>query len=374
MSSSDAVVHVLAVLERARSYTEIFGPAVAANADGRRKMVDDQFNNLVRLVHPDKVDDASKPDATKAFQILKRARDGARKAIEDGTYERTFAGSVPEEERRTVLKSMSQVYELDGRPFSRGDFSVIYSGATGAGTEVLVKVSAHPTHNQWLIREAEVLGRLDAAGLGESVPRITDTFVAAGDGGQQYRVNVMDLRPGFVSVADLIRMFPSGLDPVHVGWVGRRVLAQVMAAEKVRLVHGAIVPDHVLIEPTKHEVIHIGWAHAVDPTINQKVSHVVTRWKDCYPKEVIRREPATAKTDIAMAGMTIAILLGWNTKKLGLPGAVPKEMVKVIQSCVDPSPGRRFNTGRDAFDEFTRVVRGLWGNQYRPLVLPGKAS
>lgn len=376
MPIADAVLQMETVLSRATSYTAIFGPVVGKDIDERKRLVDEQFNYLVRLVHPDKVDDESKAAATAAFQRLKEAREGAKRALEKGTYGEAFTkGKIPEASPKGAsLKSAMATYALDATPFAEGDFSVIYKAVNGIGSEVLVKVASHPTNNHWLEHEAEMVQRFAGHRSASAVPAILDGFTAAGDGGQRYRVNVLPFRHGYVSVADLVRAFPGGLDPTQVGWVGRRVLAQVMAGEIIRRVHGAIVPDHVLIEPLKHEVLHIGWAHAVDPKLKQKVAHVIQRWEVCYPGEVWDRQPVSCQTDIYMAGRTIALLLGWNHKTHRYPGSVPKELVAVVEQCTAEKPGQRFATGRQAFDEFTRVVRGLWGNQYRPLVLPGKAS
>ncbi len=210
----------------------------------------------------------------------------------------------------------------------------------------------------------------DIAQVSTFVPHLLDTFLMEGAGRTRYRVNVMKYKKDFVSLAEVIDAYPSGLEPAQVAWVARRIIAQALAASMMGVVHGAITPDHVLVNPVSHEPLHIGWAHAIMNPTSERITHVIDRWREYYPPEVFEKKHPDLRTDLFMAGKTIIKLLGGDVKNTTLPSTVPPEMRRIILQLVEKSPSRRPSDGKVYLDEFTRVVRGIWGRKYRPLAMP----
>ena len=150
--------------------------------------------------------------------------------------------------------------------------------------------------------------------------------------------------------------------------------SQMLAASMAGVVHGAITPDHVMVHPKTHEALHIGWAHAIDRVAhpNARITHIIDRWKDWYPPEVFQKKPPDHTTDIYMAGKTILRLFGGDTKQNIFPEhAASPAIIRTVLRCVEDSPARRYQDGKQALDELTRAVRAYWGKTYRPLVMPG---
>jgi hypothetical protein len=243
----------------------------------------------------------------------------------------------------------------------------------------LVKISSEPTFNSWLEREAILLTRFrdaksgsSVAAIGRYVPKLIDTFLIEGPGRTRYRVNVTGFTRDIVSVNQIIEAYPRGLEPAQAAWVARRVIAQALAAQVAGVVHGAITPDHVLVGPVTHEPVHIGWVHAIEaPKKNGgRITHVIDRWRDFYPPEVFDKKAPDLRTDLYMAGKTVIKLLGGDVKRNTLPTVVPDEMKRITLRLVEESPSRRPSDGAAYLDEFTRVVRGIWGRKYRPLDMP----
>src|SRR6185503_21050634 len=76
------------------------------------------------------------------------------------------------------------------------------------------------------------------------------------------RVNVYAHEPGWLTLEEIIKRKES-LDPRHLVWMLKRLLTAIRLTNKAGYVHGAILPQHVLIQPESHTVKLIGWTHAV---------------------------------------------------------------------------------------------------------------
>lgn len=379
--SSDALTAVAASLKSATTFAAIFGALPDGDLKGKKQALKKSFHFLARTVHPDNVP-GHEVLAKETFQILNDLHRKAEEALEIGSYESSFAALAAATFDGIVLQSASETYQLSSTPLCEGDFSVLYRAlALTRKMQVLVKISSEPTLNRWLEREVVLLTRFrDAkssdplALIGRYVPKLVDTFLIEGPGRTRYRVNVTGFTKGLVSVAQIIEAYPRGLEPAQAAWVARRVIAQALAAHMAGVVHGAITPDHVLVEPVTHEPVHIGWAHVIeDPKKSGgRITHVIDRWRDFYPPEVFDKKTPDLRTDLYMAGKTVIKLLGGDVRNNTLPTTVPDEMKKSILRLVEKSPSRRPLDGGKYLDEFTRIVRGIWGRKYRPLDMPVK--
>ena len=185
-------------------------------------------------------------------------------------------------------------------------------------------------------------------------------------------MNLFEYKPGFVSLTEIKQAYPRGLPPEDAAWIWRRVLGQTLAASMLKSVHGAIVPDHILVHPLTHEPLHIGWAHAIERPLerNAKLTTIIDRFRDWYPPEVFAREVPSHQTDLYMAGKTMVYLLGGDVARDRFPSHVPEPVVQIIQRCLETKVERRPQDGLTYMHEFSKVIEKLWGRKYRPLKLP----
>lgn len=371
-------------LASATTFTAVFGPLAPGGVSEQRSALRRSFGYLVKLVHPDMVPASQEKVASETFQLLDRLRHQADTAIQSGTYDQPFSGNTPSPNGHdgdtgfTILQSASETYRLVSTPTWTGDFSALYRAEALTGKQpVIVKIAAQPKDNARLEWEALVLSRFNGPKAKSTlrkvsvfVPHLLDTFMVAGESGKRYRANVTTFHPGLVSLTEIRNAFPSGLDPRDAAWIFRRVLGQTSAAAMADVVHGAIVPDHVLVEPIKHEPLHIGWSTAVEP--GKRITTVVNRWRPFYPPEVFRKEPVDHRADLFMAGQTMIYLLGGDVKSRKLPAGLPVPVASIIRSCIAEDPARRPKDGRVVLDEFTQAIREAWGRTYRPLILTGR--
>lgn len=387
MNIPDEVRSVLGVLESATNFAAIFGPVPAGDKEKQRKALRSQFAYLAQIVHPDRLDQRHEDFAGKTFRLLNDMWKRAEAALEKGIYDEPFR---PEETRTVAgnphktgvtITSASSAYQLQAAPYRTGDFSEFFRARaiSDSPEDVLIKIAIEPANNGQLEKEIRFLRRFHHPDADPSlvrirsfIPEVRDTFLMAGDGGRRHRTYVMKDQPGFVSLVDIMKHFQSGLDPRDAAWIIRRVIAQAIAASMAGIVHGAIVPDHVLVHPVSHEPLHIGWLHGVELSglDSGRMEFVIDRWEDWYPPEVWSKKTLTHATDIYMAGKTMLYLLSGDTKRNTLPRSVPDKLSQIVRACVNDSPSRRPQDGRALLDECTRVIRELWGKAYRPLVMP----
>ncbi len=363
---------------KATTMADVFGPLSSGDLAEKKRLLKRQYAILAKMTHPDRVAATDVVLATEVFAQLSTLYRRALEALEAGVYDNSFitARSGVSPNTKVSLSAGAATYHIDVEPYREGDFSNIHLGQSADGAAIFAKIAADPTMNPYLVSEASVLtharGLTAMKGVLPFLPKLLDSVILTEARNEQYRVNLYAYKPGFVSLTHIKDAYPGGLPPEDAAWIWRRVLGQTLAASMMGFVHGAIVPDHVLVNPVTHEPLHIGWAHAIERPAerNAKLTTVIDRWRDWYPPEVFAREVPSHQTDLYMAGKTMVYLLGGDVARDRFPSHVPKEVVHIVQRCLETKVERR---PRDAFvlmREFTNVIQKLWGRTYRPLRLP----
>lgn len=263
-----------------------------------------------------------------------------------------------------------QTYKYTDTPFRKGEHSTIHRGTNSSGKPVLLKIAKSENFNEALKRELRIIRFFQQGGpgkraatnaqVGKFLPKILSSTTI-----NDRLVIVMPYDEDIISV-ETIHSAYGGLKPQDAAWVARRILAQVIAAEMGEMVHGSILPPHVLVNRVNHDPVHIGWAHAVDPA-HERITNVVTAYKDFYPPEVFQKRRPDRRTDIYMAGQTIMYVLGVHEDAHALANSVPAAMAHVITKCTRNNPSNRYQRGAEALSALTEAVRGIWGTEFRPL-------
>jgi len=378
-SSRDHIEALINTLKRATTFAMVFGK-LSGTEDERRAALKRVFRAM--LVHEDAAADADKALASAAFRMLVIAHKKAEAAIALGKYDEPFAAGILGKDSEPVSASAASVlrskytYQLSATHRYSGDLSMIYDATVlETGEAALVKIASAPTLNPMLEREAHILTRCHDpkaavpfdARLRPFMPRLIETFHAEGDAHSRFRVLVFP-RTSHVSVTEILKAHPD-LDHRDGAWIARRVVGQTLVAAAAGVVHGAITPDHVLVEPLKHEPLHIGWAHSPSSTRNERITSVVRRWRHLYPPEVFMKDRPNHRTDVYMAAKTSILIFGGDAEKDTLPNSLPKPIAAILKRAVEKSPALR-PTGAEFLEELTRSVREAWGKEYRPLEMP----
>ncbi|EFC79583.1 hypothetical protein [Parafrankia sp. EUN1f] len=415
----------------------VFGPAPGITG----------YRRLARLVHPDRVPAARSGAATAAFvrlgdlwlryqslqpsQVTGRGAAGraASAASADPTTDSADVepGDVePGDIEETVIRTGRHLHTIrvvprrtavakaagaaGGRPDGgviEGDVALLYPAecretASGTRRTGLLKVPRSAADNDLMEREAAALTRLARAGdrrFAAYAPRLVESFLhtPATGGGQcsapRRRVNVLERLDGFQPLTRVHAAYPQGVDPRDAAWMWRRLLVALGYAHRAGVLHGAVVPDHVLIHPEKHGLVLVDWCYsvirepdtapAVGPAAGSvagsaagpdngpaagtadaaaRVPAVVPRFAPMYPPEVAARRRPDEATDIYLATRCMTYLIG--------PG-LPARLRAFARGCTLPAVARRPHDAWRLLTELDDVLERLYGpRRFRPFHLP----
>ncbi|RKS74773.1 hypothetical protein BZB76_3292 [Actinomadura pelletieri DSM 43383] len=335
-----ALDDALARLDRVRVPADLFGEDEVEAA--RR------YRRLARLVHPDATGGRTR-DAFVRLNALWRA------------YTR---------DDTTTITTRRHAYRLDGDAIG-GDLAELYTAIPDAGgSAVLLKMPRDPRDGDLLEREAEALRQLSRDGderFLPYVPCLIESFRHRdASTGAQRQVNVIAALDGCHTLTEVRRAFPDGLDPRDAAWMWRRLLVALGFAHRAGVLHGAVLPDHVLIHPEKHGLVLVDWCysvpgrHATDGAA--RVPAMVDRYADRYPPEVPGRQAAGPATDIFMATRCMLDLMG---------DKAPKAMRTFARGCLLPARNRRPSDAWRLLAELDELLARLYGpRRFRPFHLP----
>lgn len=359
----------LALLDSARTPADVFGP----DPEEAIRV----YHRLARLLHPDTAPDSRTGSAfatlTELWQAYGRGAYGAETSIV--TRRHTYAVGT-----RLARGDLADLHRVGVRPGggsrrsgTRG--SGVTRGFAGAGTgPALLKFPRDPDCSDLVEREAVALRQLPRDGERRFlpyVPRLVETFrhrdVATGE---RRTVNVIEAAEGFFSLAEVRAAYPDGVDPRDAAWMWRRLLVALGFAHRAGVLHGAVLPEHLLIHPVEHGLVLVDWCYSVpgcyagtDPS--GRVPAMVTRYADWYPAEVPGRMTASPATDLAMAARCLLHLMG---------DQAPQALRRFAKGCLLPAQNRRPSDAWRLLQEFDEVLERLYGpRRFRPFTMPEPA-
>lgn len=123
------------------------------------------------------------------------------------------------------------------------------------------------------------------------------------------------------TVADVMREYPEGADFKTAVWIWKRMLMILDWIHANKLVHGAILPDHILLDVPNHNARLLDWGYAEPFGGSLRAMSEANR--GYYPAEVISGSPLDPRVDIAMMTRCVIALLGGNPAQNILPSSVP---------------------------------------------------
>lgn len=259
--------------------------------------------------------------------------------------------------RRGTIRSANGAYSTADLAFE-GDLANLYTVREGH-----LKLVRDPACNDLMAREAAALRRIAEHGDPRYlpyVPRLVDSFRHK-DGTATRRGNVLaTTAKGLHSLAEVAARRPGGLDPRDAAWMWRRLLVALGLAHRAGVTHGAVVPEHVLIEPTDHGVVLVDWCYSVSEP-GDHVPAIVPHRRDSYPAEVLARETPGPYTDLAMAATVMTGLMG---------GLAPQPLRRFADGCRLASPRQRPDDAWKLLGELDDLLHRLYGPRtFRPFTL-----
>ncbi|MCO8273173.1 molecular chaperone DnaJ [Actinoplanes sp. TRM 88003] len=290
----------VARIERAGSFTDL-GDGEAA------------YRAYAKAVHPDAVTDAQSAAANRAFAQL------------------------------------SKLYEERSRRVAVGDIADLVTGDKG-----LLKIPRSPADSDLMGAEAAALTALREKGdpkYRPYAPKLIDSYVHEDVERKRRRVNVLERLVGFVPLSHLRKK----IDPRDAAWMWRRLLVGLGWAHRAGVVHGAVLEEHVLIEPEQHGLALVDWCYS-----GPHVKAIVAGHRDHYPPEVLLEKRTTPATDIYMATKLIMRLMQ----------EPPRALKQFAAGCTYDKPRMRPQDAWRLLGELDEVLDNLYGPRtFRPFTI-----
>lgn len=321
---------------KAKSAEDVVGPDDA----GRKRRV----RELSKLLHP---------DAWSAHPPARKAAEQAFAALQlllanEHTKARAAGGTF-------TVTTKKRSYAVDGLAFA-GTVANLYHCTyerDGKVKQGLLKLPRSVRDNDLIQAEAQALKKIWATGKKRTAffPRIEDAFKHRDRATRIDRQALVTRRlDGFVSLADVKAAYPDGLDARDLAWIWRRCLAAVSLLSELEIVHGSLVPEHILIHPHEHGVQLCGFTSSVPAGQTIKVLGGGPRW--LYAPEVKAKEEATHATDLYTLHKTMQYMLHRDA---------PKQFSAFIRGVCFDRPAVRPHDARVLLGEYDELLERLYG-------------
>ncbi|MFL5345648.1 MAG: hypothetical protein ACJ8AT_12680 [Hyalangium sp.] len=261
---------------------------------------------------------------------------------------------------------------------ARGELSDVYSAerARFPTERVLLKVLRSEDDARLFEHEWEALEKLQqsTAPGAETLSARTPQPVARGvirEGPHTgSRAMVLRWASGFAhTLEDVRRVYPSGIAPPASIWLWRRLLETLTFVHQSGLVHGAVLPQHVLIQRNEHGAWLVGYSCAGAP--EERLRALCTRFQEFYPAELLRSERLSPAADLRMSARCIAWVLGGDAARGEVPAAVPRPLAALIRRVASEGPEHSLEAAWTLRERVGEVGRAAFGPPaFHPLVMP----
>ena len=265
------------------------------------------------------------------------------------------------------------------RCIARGDLSDVYTARRARWpTElVLVKLLRDRKDLDLFEHEWDVLQELQAS----QAPG-ADTFTALlpqpvihGDTGSGLhageRASLFRWASGFRHTFDeLLAAYPQGIPPQASIWAWRRILEVLSFLHASGMVHGAVLPAHLLIQENEHGVRLVGYSSAGHP--GEKLRKALDGYEPFYPQQTKSGAKLSAQLDLAMSARCMAAILGGDPASGAVPAAVPARLAALVKTIALSEPAGQ--AGEDAWtlrEELGQIAQEVFGApRFIPIVMP----
>ncbi len=361
-------------IEQARDPQDVFG-ALSGQPDEQLRAARLIFRRLSKVIHPDRY---PLPDDQQIAQRTMAQLNGwwaeARSRIRSGRYADRAAAAAA-----IRIVSHKRAYDISAL-IDMGEVCQRYAccfDLNGAARSGIFKIARTPHDNDLVRIEAQVLRHLRAdknfTRLFPFVPEVFDSFLYADRRTEPRQANIVSRIENVYSLEEVHAQYPRGLDPKNVAWLWRKLLIALGFAQARGVIHGAVVPSQILIEPDQHGLILDNWVYAVPGPIepDAHLTAIVSAYEAWYPSEVFARQPPAPSLDILMGARCMVYLLGGDPITGDVPTAVPQAIASFFRGCLVPAPEHRPQQAWDLLNEFTQLIERLWGPRtFRPLAMP----
>ncbi len=246
------------------------------------------------------------------------------------------AADYRREQDRYATAGGGDIVAIQGLPWrllrriARGHSSDVFLAerATRLSERAVLKLLRDDADEPLLRREQEALSELEqstvqgAAFFSSLLPQ----RVAYGrtEGASAGKLAALFRAPvGFAhTLSEVQRLRPDGLDPRHVVWLWGRSLELVDWLHRSGFVHGALLPQHVLIDAREHATRLVGFSCAA--RAGAALTAMDPGAEALYPGDVLGGAGLSTSTDLTMLARTMLTVVA--------PASTPPELARLLES------------------------------------------
>lgn len=153
----------------------------------------------------------------------------------------------------------------------------------------------------------------------------------------------------------VIKAYPSGIDERDMVWMFKRLLASLYITHSLGIVHGAVLPEHILLNLKTHGIVLIDWMHThnVGQPPDLKYDLYVNN-KEYLPDYNVTESNSTS-FDICMASKCMIKIIGGIDK-------ASKDIRLILRACEVGA-----SDAREIHKQLEVTVKRLYGSVFRPL-------
>lgn len=289
-------------------------------------------------------------------------------------------------EEFTAVTIGDRVYLIDGK-IGEGDKCDVYRARWDhEPTErVVIKALAVPGDKDLFDREIAMLSGMrryddiDSEFFLRFIPKVSMTGHGSfPNASPQPMVVLHDFHQFDWTLADIRQKFPNGVHPRHVVWMMNRMTEFLSWLHAKRVTHGAVLPEHMLVNAWTHRIKFLDWGYAT--TVGKPLKGIVSARRAFYPNELLDGKAIQTHHDLAMASRTALFMLGSDPETgRGCPLQCPEgnDVRPLIQMLYDHAAydsSRPSVTNASAFKEsFGKIAASIYGPpRFVPFEVPGE--
>jgi hypothetical protein len=168
---------------------------------------------------------------------------------------------------------------------------------------------------------------------------------------------VLTHAPGF-TLAEIHQAFPDGLDFRHVVWMMNRLLSALGYAQHNGIVHGAVLPEHLIYELGNHHLVLVDWCCSV--SVGEGIRAIPEAHRNSYAPEVQRKRPCTTSMDLYMAALAFREV-----------AKIPRRFQAIFEWCLAKSPSARPDDTLALKERWIQLAEEEYGlPKFVPLTMP----
>ena len=158
-----------------------------------------------------------------------------------------------------------------------------------------------------------------------------------------------------------------------MAWIWRRLLLALAHAHERGVIHGAVLPSHILIHPAAHGLLLVDWTSSVLDAgrAGSPIPVVSAEYEGWYPLSVLAKAPPTPAVDLEMGLRCMVYLLGGDPLTGALSPRVPSPIQTYLQSALWTSAAR--TDAGQLYRDFADLLADLWGaRRFMPFAMPAR--